>query len=243
MKKLSEESIKTYSKIYNRYKQSGIDKLIFAEELQNKNLVSQFKNSIKYFENLNLSDEKKINKIYDKKPKRKAIPKQQFKVLSFWNSINNCRNIKEKLPFRLSVLIGSRIDELSNIRKEDIKFLEDGRIKVFLRKCKGNKQRTVVTIMKDEYVSKHLKEILENKKDSDNVFYSKDYLYKIAKKHNFINHDLRKLCLQTIFYKCIEDKETTLQLVKAYAGHEKKGNTYKYYLSRDINTYNTKFDI
>jgi len=242
MKKLSPESIKTYSKIYNRYILSGQDKIKFAEELKNKNLVSQFKNSLKYFKNLNLSDEKKIDKIYDKKPKRKAKAKQQFKVLSFWNSINNCRNIKEKLPFRLNILIGARIDELSNIRKEDITFLDDGRIKIHLRKCKGNKQRTIVTIMKDKYVYDNLMKHIENLKDTNRVFYSKSILYKIAKKHNFINHDLRKTVIQTIFYKCDEDRKITIELIQAYAGHA-KGNTYKYYMSRDINAYNTKFDI
>jgi integrase len=241
-KNKSNETIKTYTKIYNRYKSSGQDKFIFANNLKNKNLISQFKNSLKLFENLSKSDEKEINKIYDKKPKRKAIPKEQFKVLSFWNSINNCRNIKEKLPFRLNILIGARIDELANIQKQDITFLEDGRIKVFLRKCKGGKERTIVSIMKDKYVYNKLLELLDTKKDTDRVFYSKNYLYKIAKRHNFINHDLRKTCIQTIYYKCDMDKETTLDIVRAYAGHE-KGNTYKYYLSRDINAYNTKFDI
>ncbi len=242
-KNKTNETIKTYTKIYNRYIKSGMDKLKFADNLKNKNLVSQFKNSLKYFENLNIEDEKKINKIYKSKPDRRAIPKQQFKVLSFWNSINNCRNVKHKLPFRLNCLIGARIDELSNIRKSDITFLEDGRIKVFLRKCKGNKERTIVTIMKDEYVYNNLKELLENKKDDEKVFYSKDYLYKIAKKHNFINHDLRKTCIQTIYYKCDEDKNTTVELIQSYLGHVKNSNTYKYYLSRDINCNNTKFDI
>jgi len=240
---LSQKTYETYEQIYSQYKNSGMNKFKFAEEFKNKNLVSQFKNSLKYFENLNIEDEKEINEIYDKKKYRRGIPKQQFKVLSFWNSINNCRNIKHKLPFRLNILIGARIDELSNIRKEDITFLDDGRIRVFLRKCKGNKQRTITTIMQDKYVYNHLKELLKDKKDTDRVFYSKDYLYKIAKRHNFINHDIRKLCIQTIFYKCYEDKETTLQIVKAYLGHAKKGNTYKYYMSRDINAYGTKFDI
>ena len=241
-KNKSDETIKTYTKIYNRYKSSGQNKFIFADGLKNKNLISQFKNSLKLFENLSDKEEKEINKIYDKKPNRKAIQKEQFKVLSFWNSINNCRNIKHKLPFRLNILIGARIDELANIQKQDITFLADGRIRVFLRKCKGNKQRTITTIMQDKYVYNNLQELLQDKKDNDRVFYSKDYLLKIAKKHNFINHDLRKTCIQTIYYKCDMDKETTLDIVRAYAGHE-KGNTYKYYLSRDINGYGTKFDI
>lgn len=238
----SKETIKTYSKIYNKYLKSGKDKINFAEELKNKNLVSMFKNSLKYSKNLNEKELKQINKIREKKPKRKAKAKNQFKVLSFWNSINNSRNIKHKLPFRLSILIGCRIDELSNIKKEDLEFLQDGRIKVFLKKCKGGKERTVTTFMKDKYVYKNLLKLIESKKDTDKIFYSKDYLYKIAKKHNFTNHDLRKTCIQAIYYKCDYDKESTVELIQSYLGHG-KGKTYKYYLSRDVNAYNTKFDI
>jgi integrase len=243
MKRLSKETIETYKKMYSRYKQSNEDMFKFAESLKNKNLVSQFKNSLKMFEKLSLEQEKQIRKIYESKNKRKAQPRTQFKVQNFLNSINNCRNIKQKLPFRLNLLIGARIDELANIRKEDLTFLGDGRIKVHLRKCKGNKERTVVSIMKDKYVYDNLKKHIENLKDSDKVFYSKNYLHKIAKNHDFKNHDLRKTCIQKIYYSCDRSKEDTVKLIQAYLGHSQGSNTYKYYLDRDINATNTKFDI
>lgn len=242
-KNLSEESIKTYKKIYNKYLESNQDKIIFAENLKSRNLISKFKNSLKYFDKLSIEDSKKINKIYYSKSKRKAIPKQQFKVKSFWMSINNSRNINHKLPFRLSILTGLRISELSSLTKQDIDFLEDGRIRVIVENGKGGKYREVTSIMKDKYLLENLKELLKNKSENENIFYSKNYLHKIAKKHNFTNHDLRKTCIQKIYYSCDYDKETTIKLIQSYLGHEENTNTYLYYLSRDINAYDTKFDI
>jgi len=244
MKRLSNETIKTYIKMYSRYKKSDKNIFEFAESLKNKNLVSQFKNSLKMFEEkLGLEQQKQLRKIYESKNKRKAQPRTQFKVQNFLNSINNCRNIKQKLPFRLNCLIGARIDELASIQKQDLTFLDDGRIKVHLRKCKGNKERTVISIMRDTYVYDNLKKHIENLKDSDKVFYSKNYLHKIAKNHNFKNHDLRKTCIQKIYYSCDRSKEDTIRLIQAYLGHNQDSNTYKYYLDRDINATFTKFDI
>ncbi len=240
---LKNESIKTYKKIYDKYLKSKMNKVEFVETLETRNQISKFKNSLKHFDKLNNVESKEIKKIYYSRPKRKAITKDQFKVKSFWMSINNSRNKKHKLPFRLSILSGLRISELSNLRKEDITLLEDGRIKINVINGKGGKSRTVTTIMQDKYLYDNIKELLENKKDSDKAFYSKNYLHEIAKKHNFTNHDLRKTCIQKIYYSCNYDNDKTIRLIQAYLGHIEASKTYMYYLSRDINATGTKFDI
>lgn len=243
LKNCSEESIKTYLQIYKDFKESDLNKFEFAKTLKNRNLVSMFMNSLKYANQLKESDKYKIIKIRKGKPKRRARPKEQFKVRSFWMSINNSRNIKHKLPFRLSVLTGLRIAELSNLTKQDIDFLEDGRIRVIVQNGKGRKYREVTTIMQDKYLQENLKELLKDKGNNEKVFYSKNYLHKIAKRHNFTNHDLRKTCIQKIFYSCDYDVEKTIKLIQSYLGHTENTKTYLYYMQRDINAYKTKFDI
>ena len=95
-----------------------------------------------------------------------------------------------------------------------------------------------------DFVPLHpIPELLENKEDDNKVFYSKNYLHQIAKRHNFNNHDLRKTCIQKIYYSCDYDIDKTIKLIKAYLGHIENSKTYKYYLSRDINATGTKFDI
>lgn len=246
---LSNETIKTYSKMLNKFEKSGKDIKKFArEELKNKNEISMFKNALKYAKEADRNssirevDISKVNRIAREKPKRRAKPREQFNVLSFWNSINASRNIKHKLPFRLSVLSGLRIAELANLKKENITFLEDGRIRINVINGKGGKDRTVTTIMKDKYLYDNLKEHILNR-NKDKVFYSKDYLHKIAKKHNFKNHDLRKACVQKIYYCCYENEAKTVKLVQKYLGHSEGSKTYKYYIDRDINATGTKLDI
>lgn len=234
--------------MYKKYKKSGKDIKNFARDLKNKNEISIFKNALKLEkgkrrnEEIREADIRKVSLIAREKPKRRAAPREQFKVLSFWNSINNCRNKKHKLPFRLSVLSGLRIAEIADLKKEDIKFLEDGRIRINVRNGKGGKSRTVVTIMQDKYLYNNLKDHI-NSNNKDKLFYSKDYLHKIAKKHNFRNHDLRKACVQKIYYSCGYDKETAVKLVQKYLGHSENSKTYKYYTDRDINATGTKLDI
>lgn len=241
--KKSEDTIKTYFHAFKKFEDSKLNIFDYAKTLKNRNLVSQFINALKYSNyKLDLKDKKILKSIHDNKPSRRAKPREQFKAKSFFNRINACKNMRAKLSFRLSVLAGLRIKELSDLRKEDVTFLDDGRIKIYVRAGKGNKERIVTTIMYDKYVRENLKELLDHKDDAEKVFYSRNYLHQIAKKYDFQNHDLRKMCLQKVFYGCYEDKETTIELIQAYAGHE-KGNTYKYYLSRDINAYGTKFDI
>lgn len=240
----SGQTIENYSKFLRKFLESKLNYKDYAKTLKNKNQVSKLKNALIYSGVITKDTDKfKLDKVMSKKPKRRGQPKEQFNVKKFWMSINNCRNKKHKYPFRLSILSGLRIEELADLEKRDLTFLDDGRIRIHVRHGKGDKERIVTTIMKDKYLYDNLKEFLENKTDGDRVFYSKKYLHRIAKKHNFSNHDLRKACIQKIYYSCDMNTETTVELIQAYLGHSKGTRNYLYYLSRDINATNTKFDI
>lgn len=111
---------------------------------------------------------------------------------TYLRKINRLNNETVRVALRLQVRSGLRIAEIGDLRAEDIEITEDG-IKLFVRCGKGRKSRHVDAI-KDEFLEKHLRELLHGKSGADRAFdYSTAYLKKKANALGIPTHDLRRI--------------------------------------------------
>ena len=111
---------------------------------------------------------------------------------TYLRKINRLNNETVRIALRLQVRSGLRIAEIGDLRAEDIEITDDG-IKLFVRCGKGRKSRHV-DVIKDDFLEKHLKELLEGKSGVDKAFdYSTAYLKKKATALGIPTHDLRRI--------------------------------------------------
>lgn len=255
-KNFSHDTAKTYFSALNcalkNQKFSSMDAvrwdliLEYALTLKNRTQVSKLKNALKHFDHKNyLEHREDLNKIHLSKWKSKRKYHETFMLDSTLKRINNIRNMKLKIAFRLMLLTGIRVQELSNIKKCDIVFVKKNKRKngkesyqVTIRKGKGGKSRSLFGI-KDDYVQKNLKELLKNLKDKDNVFYSANYMQQMAFKYGFHCHQLRRAFAHIAFYHF----ECEVEALQYFLGHVKNTKTYLKYINYPVSLYGTRFDI
>lgn len=107
--------------------------------------------------------------------------------------VNQIRNKKIKLAYRLGMVSGLRVSELAALKFGDVKFGEDGIITLHVRHGKGNKAGNV-TCMKDDYVFRELKAyIQEHGTETEKLFYSAKYMQEKASKLGLECHDFRRM--------------------------------------------------
>lgn len=159
--------------------------------------------------------------------------------------VNSLKNDKLKLAYRLALISGLRVSELSSLKAEDISFTEGNRIQIHVRHGKGEKEGTVVCLP-DEYVESKMKKYCENLDSQSNLFYSKSYMGKRAWELNIEMHDFRRAYAKLKKNACLSNG------LSNYEANEEtqKGlrhtrfSTTKYYLyGRKITTNNKKYGI
>lgn len=111
---------------------------------------------------------------------------------TYAHKINALPNRKLKLAFRLQGQSGLRVNEIAELRKDDIAFQEGGSIQVTVRSGKGRKQRCV-NVVEDTYLYDHLRQLVESVGERDRLFYSASYLIKKAGEYQMETHDLRRI--------------------------------------------------
>lgn len=83
-----------------------------------------------------------------------------------------------------------------------------------------------------QYLFEKLNEFLEFKKDTDKLFFQRDYLRKQAAKYGIKSHDLRRLNACHRLYQYIEkdkiSKKEAINKVKLELGHDSIKETLKY---------------
>jgi integrase len=208
-------------------------------ELKNRKEISNLKNAIKILiDRKVVKDEGFINileKYQGKKPKHAREPEELFKFQNKLNAIDRLKNKRLKLAYRLQIVSGLRVEELSELKRSDIKVNEDNNLIIHVRKGKGNKSR-VIQCLKDDFLLKELKDMQERK---GKLFYSKSHLMNNARKLGFHTHDFRKCTAHIIFYNTVED---SIELVQKQLGHELGTKTYLKYIGREINFRGTKYN-
>lgn len=227
---------KRYFAQFKNFQKSGKSLKEYIKDLDRKQL-SKFRNSLKL---LKLKDIDKYLAILDqhtetaKKYKKKK--EDQLKVKNLEIKINKLKSTKLKLGYRLQEISGLRVAEMANLESKDILIDKKGNIKIQVLNGKYGKDR-LVNCFYDEWVLKKLLSIKSNKKGK--LFCSKKYIMENANKLGFHTHELRKIYAHTFLYNCVEDKQTTLELLAQNMGHGNIKETYVY-INRDINTNNSK---
>lgn len=237
---------KRYNQQLKHFKKSDADIDSYFKSLDKKSL-SKFKRSLEI-----LKSEKKdqkftneidflINKCLEERKNTKKYHKNKKEVLKLKNvenSINRMKNIRNKLAFRLQMISGLRIAELSNIEYDNIRVTKEGRLLINVINGKYSKDR-LINCLPDKWVLNHLIDL--KPKNNGKMFNSKEYLMKLANRLNFQSHDLRKVYAQTFYYNSLESPKDTLKLLAENMGHSNVKETYVY-LNREINEYNSKIE-
>ena len=219
------------------------DNLILEEvrKLGNKNLVSAAKNGLKhlkkYDESLNLPSNDDFAEI--SKHKRNYVKSKGEKVDfdQMQRKVNAIQNKKLKLAFRLASISGLRVSELADLRAEDLKFSEDGKITVSIRNGKGGKSGQV-ECLEDNYVYEQLKNFCDGKKD-DRLFYSESYMREKAGKLGMEMHDFRRAFAVLKKADCMDNGSTSYEAnaeVQEGLRHERFSTTKRYLYGRKIIT-------
>ncbi|MEN8907175.1 MAG: tyrosine-type recombinase/integrase [Clostridiales bacterium] len=212
-----------------------------------KNDVSKVKNSLALlFKSNNEPMYKKINeieKIRKLKPKGRKQIQEELQLKNTLIKINALKNKKLKLAYRLMVTSGLRISEISNLKKKDIEFCDNDRIKVHVTKGKGDKRRKFLTFWNDKYLYDSLKDHVKSMVDDENLFYSESHMRRNAGKLSFKSHDLRKTFSHILFYHYPKNEKETINVLQKLLGHNEGTKTYLVYKDRKINLSGTKYDI
>lgn len=218
-------------------KKDDIEK--FLVNIRTKTKFSMYKNSLKrlksLYKNLDIPDEEFFkNESLKRRDRRKKAPgpinESQIK-----RKINSLKDKKLKLGYRLALANGLRISEVSNLRKEDIQKIEEGKLHIKVKKGKGDKNRDVIGL-EDKYLESELKEYIEDLDNKDKIFYSDQHMKNKASDLGFECHDLRRIFAQNLYQEekknCMHKGEAK-QKVKQQLGHTRIKTT-NIYLKRKI---------
>ena len=213
--------------------------------IKNKTELSQVVNSIRFIqesnENINIITEEDLKTIIKNKKKNRHKSYEPYHLDDALKRINKIRDEKYKLGYRLMLRSGLRVSELSSLTKDDIE-VNNNEIIVTVLDGKGGKYGEV-KCLEDKYLSKKLKEFLEDKKSKEKLFYSEIAMQKKAKDLGFKCHDLRraysKLVKKEVMKEFVEfneeEKEKIVEeKVRIALRHSKYETSKKYLYSKRI---------
>lgn len=247
----SENTAKTYynaiknalkNQQFGSIKEIDINKVLeHCKGLKVKSRVSAVKQGLLGFKGMDENfriDEYEFDEIIKKKRNRRVKNFQMLNLSTTLRRINKIENMKLKIAYRLMLATGLRVEEASNLKKNDIK-VEGNRLIVSVIDGKGDKSR-VVESLPDKYLAEKISEMSALVKDNERLFYKDDYMIRIACKNNFKCHDLRRAHAQ-IIYNGIDDSKKAVEAVQQQLGHSEYNTIYKKYLSRKIDFSGTKY--
>lgn len=214
----------------------------YINKLDDKRNVSCLKQSLLRFEkkfNDFCTNEYLLTKKVKETRKKKRKNWDSLKLSTVEKKINSMSNKKFQLAFKMAEFAGLRIEELSNVQKQDISFDKNGNLIVFVNNGKGGKSASVKAI-KDDYFNCELIKYTETVKDTDKLFYSDSYMSKCARKNNFRTHDLRRIGSQIVYENKDYTKREAIQKVREFLRHGQH-NIYKKYISRKIDKTATRY--
>jgi integrase len=233
---------KSQERYYYQFKQfqnSNLELEDYLKSLKNKKEISNLKRAFEIMKDIDISTRYDcldlIKKYHQIKPKAQKRPESQFKLKPVQNSINRLKNKRLKLAYRLEIISGLRVNEIADLEPRDI-FIKDGNISIHVRHGKGNKERFIDCICKDNYVLNGLID-LEVRKNGK-LFYSESYLRN--KTTNFHTHDLRKGASHIKYFN--DSSDEAVENLQEFLGHSKTNRGYLKYINRDVNLYGTKYD-
>lgn len=167
---------------------------VMAEKFKTRAEFSAAKNGLKWlkkFDNgLSLMPEQNFKEISRKKRNFSRRPRKVIYLNPTQRKINQIKNERLRLAFRLAEISGLRVSELADLEAGDISFSED-KIFVNVRHGKGG-HGGCIECSPDAYLAKQLPQFLQ-KYPEGKIFYSRDYMIECAGRLGLECHDLRRI--------------------------------------------------
>lgn len=230
---------------YNNKKNKSNDILNTLKAIKNKTELSQVINSIRLIQNNNknisIIPESSLKEIIKNKPNNRHKSYEPYELSDKLRRINKIRDEKLRLAYRLMIVSGLRVFEVEALVKEDIE-INNNDIVITVRDGKGGKFGEV-KCLEDKYLSKKLKDFLEDKVDDEKVFYAVRTMQNKAQELGFKCHDLRrayaKLVKKELMKELVEipeeEKEKIIEEeIKVALRHSKFETSKKYLYSKRI---------
>lgn len=225
---------------------SEVDKEFIKDGLlkvKGKNEFSAYKNGLlrmkDFYPELDLPKEKFFKQTSLKKRNRSKKPKKNIYMDQTLRKINGIRNKKLKLAYRLALVSGLRVSELSYLEAADITL--DENITVNVRHGKGG-SNGVVKCLPDPYLYKEIKAHKEKINPEDKLFYSEVYMREKADELGIECHDLRRI--HAITYRNLLKKEMPIEeanaKVQEQLRHKRFSTTKRYLFNRKLIIKRTK---
>lgn len=165
-------------------------------KFKTKNEFSAAKNSLlnlkKLYPDLNLPENNFFQVTSRKKRNWSKKPKKEIFLDETKRKVNQIKNPKLKLAYRLAMVSGLRVSELSCLDAKDIILLEDGSIRVNVRYGKGG-SNGIVECLPDPYLYKKFNEHLAEVDPEERLFYSEVYMREHADRLGLECHDFRRI--------------------------------------------------
>lgn len=218
-------------------KRDDIEK--FLLNIRTKSKFSTYKNALvtlkSIYKDLDIPDKEFFESESSKRRDRRKKAPGPINESQVKRKINSLKDKKLKLGYRVALANGLRVSEVSNLRKEDIQKIEDGKIHIKVKSGKGNKNREVIGL-EDRYLEEELKKHILSFDDKEKIFYSDQHMKNKASDLGFECHDLRRIFSQNSYAEekkeCIHPGEAK-QKIKTKLGHTRIKTT-NIYLKRKI---------
>ena len=209
-------------------------------EVSSKSEFSAVKNGLKYLagydNSLQLPTEDFLRAEGRKKRSGSKRPPKTLYLDNINRAVNGMEDMKLKLAYRLMMVSGLRVFEVSALRKEDIT-IEGNVITLHVRRGKGDKEGIVVC-MPDSYLAQQLQWHITSLSQGEKPFWSTKHMKNEAWRRGLECHDFRRIAAITYRQERMGEPDVELEQAnaetQAYLRHEKFSTTKRYLFNRKL---------
>ena len=184
-------------------------------KIKYKNEFSQSKNALMYFlEFANIPLDERFSgqiNILERMTNKRYRKLKGADLKEIEQTINYLKNNKMKLSYQILLSTGLRVNELSQIRKNDCTISDKDISFDFIGKG-GRKEKSKITKEENNKLFETVKKLIESTGDESKVFYSANYLQQKSKEYGFQCHDLRRAFARMQYKKGKSKKEVQKEL-------------------------------
>jgi len=212
------------------------------ERFETRNEFSAAKNGLIHlkdlYPNLRLPNEEYFHSISIKKRNRSKKPKKYLYLDPIQRTVNQISNPKLKYAYRLALISGLRVSELSALQASDLHFDDpNGKIiHVDVKHGKGGSNGRV-ECLPDVYLYEHLQKYAAEHPEG-NLFYSEAHMRKEADRLNLECHDFRRIFSQQLRNKLKTETDLDQQEINAAVQermrHKRFSTTKRYLFNRKL---------
>lgn len=211
------------------------------EQIHGKNNFSATKMGLKHLYNfdtsLNLPTESFFKEQNIRKRNHSVRAAKTLYLDTIRKKTNAIRDERVKLAYRLMLVSGLRVGEVSQLTRDDLSFGEDGCIIVRVRFGKGGSNGEIVC-MPDLYLSDRLRAYLANKAFGQRLFLAQSTLRQKAHQLQLECHDFRRIAAITYRQNQMGDANISRfaanEKTKFFLRHRRFSTTKRYLFNRKL---------